>query len=118
MTERRRRPFGATCFQGFPMLEGVSHGSLWQAMVASVRDPARVLGIAYHHVEDFGGFVRRARTTRGETCWEHVYTDEASREIVTRRLVDGAADGVESVAALHASPLRIDISRRDAGQGA
>merc|ERR1711963_727209 len=98
-------------------VKGVSHDSLWRSMMLSIRDPARFFSCSGVSIKECAGFVQRTLTANGETYLENIYTDESSREIVYRKLFNGAETDIERVVALRTHPLQIEFHQRNTADG-
>ena len=61
--------------------------------------------------------MQRTITAGSETFLENIYTDEASCEMVFRKLVNGAETDVERVVALHAHPVQLEFHQRNVADG-
>ena len=85
-------------------IKGVSHDSLWRAMMESIRDPARFFACSDVSIKECAGFVQRTITANGETYLENIYEDEPSCEIVYRKLVNGSETDHERATAPRAHP--------------
>ena len=85
-------------------IKGVSHDSLWRAMMESIRDPARFFACSDVSTKECAGFAQRTTTANGETHPENIYEDEPSCEIVYRNLVNGSETDHERVTAPRAHP--------------
>jgi len=98
-------------------IKGVSHDSLWRAMMESIRDPARFFACSDVSIKECAGFVQRTITANGETYVENIYADEPSCEIVYRKLVNGSETDQERVVAVRAHPLQIEFHMRNKADG-
>merc|ERR1712242_276358 len=98
-------------------IKGVSHDSLWRAMMESIRDPARFFACSDVSIKECAGFVQRTMTANGETYIENIYSDEPSCEIVYRKLVNGSETDQERVIALRAHPLQVEFHMRNKADG-
>merc|ERR1719195_1594478 len=98
-------------------IKGVSHDSLWRAMMESIRDPARFFACSDVSIKECAGFVQRTITANGETYPENIYEDEPSCEIVYRKLVNGSETDQERVIALRAHPLEMEFHMRNKADG-
>jgi len=98
-------------------IKGVSHDSMWRAMMESIRDPARFFACSDVKLQECAGFVQRTVTANGETYTENIYEDEPSCEIVYRKLVNGSETEIERVVALRAHPLEIEFHTRNKSDG-
>jgi len=98
-------------------IKGVSHDSLWRAMMESIRDPARFFACSDVSIKECAGFVQRTITANGETYVENIYADEPSCEIVYRKLVNGSETDQERVVAVRAHPLQVEFHMRNKADG-
>merc|ERR1712117_466490 len=98
-------------------IKGVSHDSLWRAMMESIRDPARFFACSDVSIKECQGFVQRTITANGETYIENIYSDEPSCEIVYRKLFNGSETDTERVVALRTHPLQIEFHQRNTADG-
>merc|ERR1712241_985066 len=98
-------------------IKGVSHDSLWRAMMESIRDPARFFACSDVSIKECQGFMQRTITANGETYIENIYSDEPSCEIVYRKLVNGSETDTERVVALRTHPLQIEFHMRNKADG-
>merc|ERR550534_1477690 len=87
-------------------IKGVSHDSMWRSMMESIREPARFFPCSGVSIQEKQGYVQRTLTANGETYTENIYDDEASCEIVYRKLSNGAETDLERVVALRTHPLQ------------
>merc|ERR1740129_1792205 len=98
-------------------IKGVSHDSLWRSMMLSLRDPARFFPCSGVSVKECSGYVQRTITAGSDTYLENIYTDEASCEMVFRKLVNGVETDVERVVALRTHPLQLEFHQRNVADG-
>merc|ERR1712032_241889 len=63
------------------------------------------------------GYIQRTLTASGQTYTENIYDDEASCEIVYRKLSNGAETDLERVVALRTHPLQIEFHLRNKNDG-
>merc|ERR1719210_1565509 len=98
-------------------VKGVSHDALWRSMMASIREPARFFPCSDVSILERQGFVQRTLTANGETYLENIYADEASCEIVYRKLTNGAETDIERVVAVRTHPLQIEFHQRNKADG-
>lgn len=98
-------------------IKGVSHDAMWRAMLASIREPGRFFDCSLLSIKDCDGYVQRTMTVNGETYTEKIFEDEASHEIVYRKLVNGAEPDCERVVALRAHPMEIEFHQRNIADG-
>jgi len=98
-------------------VKGVSHDALWRSMMASIREPARFFPCSDVSILERQGFVQRTLTANGETYLENIYADEASCEIVYRKLTNGAETDIERVLAVRTHPLQIEFHQRNTADG-
>merc|ERR1719210_3273461 len=98
-------------------VKGVSHDALWRSMMASIREPARFFPCSDVSILERQGFVQRTLTANGETYLENIYADEASCEIVYRKLTNGAETDIERVVAVRTHPLQIEFHQRNTADG-
>ena len=85
-------------------IKGVSHDSLWRAMMESIRDPARFFACSDVSIKECAGFVQRTITANGETYLEISYASVPPCESVYRKLVNGSETDHERVTAPRAHP--------------
>merc|ERR550534_1369354 len=86
-------------------------------MMASIREPTRFFSCSDVQILERQGFVQRTLTANGETYLENIYADDASCEIVYRKLVNGAETDIERVVALRTHPLQIEFHQRNTADG-
>merc|ERR1719270_2928964 len=98
-------------------VKGVSHDALWRSIMASIREPARFYPCSVVSILERQGFVQRTLTANGETYLENIYADEASCEIVYRKLFNGSETDTERVVALRTHPLQIEFHQRNTADG-
>merc|ERR1719219_81767 len=98
-------------------IKGVSHDAMWRSMMESIREPARFFPCSGVSIQECQGFVKRTLTANGETYTENIYDDEASCEIVYRKLINGAETDLERVVALRTHPLQIEFHQRNKADG-
>merc|ERR1719210_3299722 len=98
-------------------IKGVSHDAMWRSMMASIREPARYFPCSDVSIKECNGFLQRTLTANGETYLENIYDDEASCEIVYRKLVNGCETDVERVVSLRTHPLQLEFHQRNKADG-
>jgi len=98
-------------------LKGVSHDAMWRSMMASTREPARYFSCSDVSIKECSGFLQRTLTANGQTYLENIYSDEASCEIVYRKLVNGCETDVERVVSLRTHPLQLEFHQRNKADG-
>merc|ERR1712203_1024413 len=98
-------------------ITGVSHDALWRSILSSLRDPARFYPCSGVSIAERQGFIQRTLTANGETYTENIYDDEASCEIVYRKLSNGAETDLERVVALRTHPLQVEFHMRNKNDG-
>jgi len=98
-------------------IKGVSHDSMWRSMMESIREPARFFPCSGVSIQEKQGYVQRTLTANGETYTENIYDDEASCEIVYRKLSNGAETDLERVVALRTHPLQVEFHLRNKNDG-
>mmetsp|Transcript_50457 Transcript_50457/g.161505 ORF Transcript_50457/g.161505 Transcript_50457/m.161505 type:complete len:670 (-) Transcript_50457:171-2180(-) len=100
-----------------PAIAGVSHDSLWRAMLESIREPSRFFNCSDVSIKDCRGFVQRTLSANGVTYTENICDDEASCEIVYRKVENGVEADLERVVALRTHPLQIEFHQRSKADG-
>jgi len=98
-------------------IKGVSHDAMWRSMMESIREPARFFPCSGVSIQECQGFVQRTLTASGETYTENIYDDEASCEIVYRKLINGTETDLERVVVLRTHPLQIEFHQRNKADG-
>merc|ERR1712127_462096 len=98
-------------------IKGVSHDSLWRSMMENIREPARFFACSGVSIKENKDFVQRTLTANGETFTENIYCDEASCEIVYRKLNNGSETDIERVVALRSHPLQFEFHQRNTADG-
>mmetsp|Transcript_31456 Transcript_31456/g.48772 ORF Transcript_31456/g.48772 Transcript_31456/m.48772 type:complete len:673 (-) Transcript_31456:168-2186(-) len=98
-------------------ITGVSHDSLWRAMLESIREPSRFFNCSDVSIKDCRGFVQRTLSANGVTYTENICDDEASCEIVYRKVENGVEADLERVVALRTHPLQIEFHQRSKADG-
>merc|ERR1712137_1148097 len=83
----------------------------------SIREPARFFPCSGVSIQEKQGYVQRTLTANGETYTENIYDDEASCEIVYRKLSNGAETDLERVVALRTHPLQVEFHLRNKNDG-
>merc|ERR1719197_1149750 len=101
----------------------VSHDAMWRAMIEAIREPERfmpVSDVSFKAVTGTGGkpCVQRTMTASGKTFTENIYEDEASCEIVYRKLdASGNEQPIERVVALRTHPMQVEFHCRNMKDG-
>jgi len=96
---------------------GVTHDSMWRALVESIREPHRFYKASGVKIEDCNGFVRRTSTVNGKTTTEKIFVHEPTCELIYRQLDNGVESELERVVALRSHPLALEFHQRNKADG-
>ena len=89
----------------------VTHDSVWQSMILSIRDPARFFPCSGVSITECTGFVQCAITTGSGTYIVNIYEDGPACELVPRNLVYGSETDIERAVAVRTHPLKVQSAR-------
>jgi len=104
------------CVQSEP-INGVTHDSMWRALVESIREPQRFFQVSGVSISDRPGYIQRTLTANGQTYTENIYVIEQAYELLFRKLENGKESENERFVALRAHPLSLEFHQRNKADG-